>query len=270
MDHAFLILTVLTYALSFLLYVRFLYSGKEILGRFGTVLLALGLIAHYFALLERSRGLHTVPYHDLYGAMSLISWLLALTYLGLELYHRQRSVGAFVLPIILVFFLAAHLAPADRLLPPPAHGTAFAFHVALSILAYSAFALSSVLSLIFLGEERLLRSHKLGNVVWRLPPLELLERMSHSGVIVGLASITAGTILGFVWVDRLMGQYWFYDPKYIITLLVVFLYVLYLRLARTTAWRGARASKLCIANFVVVILSFTVVNLYLSRSHQYF
>lgn len=270
MDHLFLILTAVSYSLSLASYLRFLYSGRELMGRLGTVFLVLGLVGHYFALLERSPGLHTVPYHDLYGAMSLISWLLALTYLGLEFYHRQRSVGAFVLPFILVFFLAAHLAPADRLSPPPAHGVMFAFHVTLSILAYAAFALSSVLSLIFLGEERLLRSRKLGNVVWRLPALELLERMSHSGVIVGLVSITVGTILGFVWVDRLMGQYWFYDPKYIFTLLIVFLYVLYLRLARTTAWRGARASKLCIANFVVVILSFTVVNLYLSNSHRYF
>jgi HemX protein len=270
MDHAFLLSTVLAYLVSFVLYLRFLYSGREFLGRLGTGFLALGLIAHYFALLERSRGLHTVPYHDLYGSMSLFGWLLALTYLGLELYHRQQSVGAFVLPFILVFFLAAHLAPADRLSPPPAHGVAFAFHVTLSILAYAAFALSSVLSLMYLGEERLLRSRKLGNVVWRLPALELLERMSHSGVIVGLASITVGTILGFVWVDRLTGQYWFYDPKYVITLLIVFLYVLYLRLSRTTAWRGARASKLCVANFVVVVLSFTVVNLYLSHSHRYF
>src|SRR5205807_937769 len=83
--------------------------------------------------------------------------------------HRQRSVGAFVLPFILVFFLAAHLAPADRLPPPAVHGAIFALHVALSILAYAAFALSFVLSLIFLGEERLLRRHKVGDVVWRLP-----------------------------------------------------------------------------------------------------
>ena len=66
-----------------------------------------GLVTHYFALLERSKGLHTVPYHDLYGSMSLFGWLLALTYLVLEFYHRQRSVGAFVLPFILAFFLAA-------------------------------------------------------------------------------------------------------------------------------------------------------------------
>jgi ABC-type uncharacterized transport system permease subunit len=270
MNHLFPILTAFAYVLSFGLYVRFLAAGNKLTGRLGTLFLGLGLIAHYFALLERSRGLHTVPYHDLYGSMSLFGWLLALTYLGLELYHRQRSVGAFVLPFILVFFLAAHLAPADRLSPPKVHGVVFALHVTLSILAYAAFALSFVLSLIFLGEERLLRRHKLGEVVWRLPALELLDQMSRSSVLVGLLSIAAGTALGFVSVDQLPGQNSFFDSKYIITLLVLALYALYFRLAGTAAWRGARASKLCIFNFVIVVLSFTVVNLYLSHSHRYF
>jgi ABC-type uncharacterized transport system permease subunit len=270
MNHLFPILTAVAYLSSFGLYVRFLGTGNKLTGRLGTLLLGLGLMAHYFALLERSPGLHTVPYHDLYGSMSLFGWLLAVTYLGLELYHRQRSVGAFVLPSVLVFFVAAHLAPADRLPPPAIHGRVFAFHVTLSILAYAAFGLSFVLSLIFLGEERLLRSHKLGDVVWRLPPLELLDQMSRSSVLVGLVSIAIGTALGFVSVDRLPGQNSFYDPKYVVTLAVLLLYALYFRLARTTAWRGARASKLCVFNFVIVVLSFTVVNLYLSHSHRYF
>jgi len=270
MNHIYLILTLVAYVLSFVLYFLSLETGKLLAGRLGTLLLGLGLIAHYFALLERSRGLHTVPYHDLYGSMSLFGWLLAVTYLSLELYHQQRSVGAFVLPFILVFFLAAHLAPPDRMPPPTEHGVVFALHVTLSILAYAAFALSFVLSLIFLAEQRLLRSHNLGNVVWRLPPLELLEQMSQSGVLVGLISIAVGTALGFVAVDRAAGQNSYFDPKYIITLVVLALYVIYFRLARTASWRGARASKLCIFNFVVVVLSFTLVNLYLSHSHRYF
>jgi hypothetical protein len=56
----------------------------------------------------------------------------------------------------------------------------------------------------------------------------------------------------------------------VITLLVLLLYAAYFWVARTAAWRGARASKLCVFNFVVVILSFTVVNFYLSQSHRYF
>src|SRR5438045_7302821 len=147
MNHSFPILTALAYLLSFVLYVRFLGTGKKLTGRLGTLVLGLGMVAHYFALLQRSRGLHTVPYHDLYGSMSLFGWLLALTYLGLEFYHRQRSVGAFVLPFVLLFFAAAHLAPPDRLPPAPLHGRVFALHVTLSILAYAAFALSFVLSI---------------------------------------------------------------------------------------------------------------------------
>ena len=271
MNHVYLvILTVLAYGLSLVFYLGFLNTGKKLAGPAATVFLGLGIVAHYFALLERSRGLHTVPYHDLYGSLSLFGWLLALTYLVLELIHRQQSVGPFVLSIVLAVFLAAHLAPPDRLTPTPAHGPVFALHVTLSILAYAAFALSFVLSLIYLGEERLLRSRNLGNVVWRLPPLDLLERMSRSSVLIGLCSIAVGTALGFIWVDRLHGQFWYYDPKYVITLLVLLLYALYFIVARTAAWRGARASKLCIFNFVVVILSFTVVNLYLSQSHRYF
>lgn len=268
MPKMFFLLTVLAYGLSFVSYLRFLYSGKDVAGRLGTILLAVGLVTHYFALLERSRGLHTVPYHDLYGSMSLFGWLLALTYLGLELYHRERSVGAFVLPFVLVFFVAAHLAPVDRLAPTPARGVAFAFHVTLSILAYAAFALSCVLSGMFLLENRHLRSRQLDDVVWRLPPLDLLERMSRSSVLVGLVAIAIGTALGFLWVDRLTEPVW--DPKYLVTLVVLALYAIYFGLSRTTGWRGARASLLCVFNFFLVVFSFTVVNLYLSHSHRYF
>jgi len=269
-DRLYLILTVVAYGLSLSSYLRYLITGKDVAGRVGTILLAVGLCAHYFALLERSRGLHTVPYHDLYGSLSLFGWLLALTYLGLEVFHRQRSVGAFVVPVVIAFFLFSHLAPAGRIVETPAKGIAFAFHVTLSILAYAAFGLSFVLSIIFLAEQRLLRTRHMGAVIWRLPPLELLERMSQSSVIVGLVTIVIGTALGFLWVDRLQGTVLYYDPKYLATILVLVLYAAYLFLARSAAWRGARASKLCVFNFLLVIFSFTAVNLFFSHSHRYF
>jgi len=270
MNHLFFLLTLAAYIGSFAAYIGYLVAGLDWSGRLGSILLAGGLVVHYFALLERARGLHTVPYHDLSGSMSLFGWLLALTYLSLELFHRQRSVGAFVLPFVLAFFVVSHLSPPDRLAAPPATGVIFAFHVTLSILAYAAFGLSCVLSVIYLGEQRLLHEHRVGYVVWRLPSLDLLDRMSQSSVLVGLISIAIGTALGFVWVDRLTGNVWHYDPKYVVTLLVLVAYVFYLRLARNPGWRGARASQLCIFNFAIVIFSFTVVNLFFSHAHRYF
>ncbi len=267
----YVVLTLLAYGASLGLYLRLLYSSHAWIGRAATVFLAAGLAFHYLLLLERSRWVGTVPYQDLYGSMSLFGWLLAFIYLGLELFHRERSVGAFVVPFILVLVLAAKVThPAAATAPPPAHGSVFALHVTLSILAYAAFALSFVLSVMFLAEERLLRNHKMGTIVWRFPALELLERMSRSSVLVGLISIFVGTLLGFVSVGRLAGPVSHYDPKYIVTLLVLLLYAAYLAVGRTKSWRGARASKLCLFNFAIVVLSFTVVNLFLSKSHRYF
>lgn len=263
-------LTVAAYVGSLAGYIGYLVSGRDWSGRAGSLLLAGGLVSHYLALLERTRGLHTVPYHDLSGSLSLFGWLLAMTYLALEVFHKQRSVGAFVLPFILVFFAIAQLVPVDPSAVAPAKGVVFAFHVTLSILAYGAFGLSCVLSVIYLGEQRLLRKHRVGEVVWRLPSLDILDRMSQSSVLVGLIAIAIGTVLGFVWVDRLTGNFFHYDPKYVVTLLVLVAYASYLRLARNPSWRGARASQLCIFNFGLVIFSFTVVNLFLSHAHRYF
>src|SRR5574337_579573 len=136
--------TLAIYALSLGLYVWFLYANKRAVGRAATVCLAAGVLLHYLALLERSRWVHSVPYQDLYGSMSLFAWLLAVTYLGLEVFHRQPSVGPFVLPFILVLSFFASSAPASPPPPPPARGALFALHVTLNILAYSAFTLSFV------------------------------------------------------------------------------------------------------------------------------
>ncbi|HKF40293.1 MAG TPA: hypothetical protein VKB21_04345, partial [Candidatus Acidoferrum sp.] len=68
MTQTFVSLTVLAYLLSMGLYLRFLYTGKEVTGRLATLLMFLGLVTHYLALLMRARGTHTVPYHDLQGS----------------------------------------------------------------------------------------------------------------------------------------------------------------------------------------------------------
>src|SRR5271154_1488214 len=111
-------LTLALYAASFLCYARLLFAPNLWLGRLATLLLAGRIECHYFALLDRSMGSHTVPYDDLYGSMSLFAWLLGVTYLGLELFHRQRTVGAFV-TLLLVCWIALLGLLTPRSLPVP-------------------------------------------------------------------------------------------------------------------------------------------------------
>jgi HemX protein len=263
-------MTAALYTGSFAFYLRKLFAGSAWAGRAATALLAGGLAAHYFALLERAFSLHSVPYQDLYGSMSLLAWFLALTYLGLELLHRERAMGAFVLPLVLLL-LGLELVVVPQAAPrAPAHGSIFALHVTSNILAYSAFTLSFVYSVVYLVQDRLLRARRPGAMVWRLPPLEDLELMTRSGVWVGLAALMVGIGFGMVVDQRLTGQMLSLDSKVVISFLILGCYAAYLWSARSPAWRGARASLVCIASYSSVVFSYTVVNLYLSKFHRFY
>ncbi len=189
MTSPYVIATLLFYAASLALYIWNLREPSLVAGIAATSSLVAGLGLHYMALMARSRLIHAVPYDDLFGSLSLFAWLLAATYLGLEAIHRRRAVGPFVLPIVLGVFMLAHLPEARPVKAPPAQGPLFAFHVTLNILAYSAFAISFVLSIIFLLQNRRLRARKLGVVGWRFPALDVLERMARSSVLIGCASL---------------------------------------------------------------------------------
>jgi ABC-type transport system involved in cytochrome c biogenesis permease subunit len=266
----FVLATALCYTASFGCYVGFLSTSRRGVGRAATFLLVAGLAFHYLAMLERSRWEHTVPYNDLYGSLSLFAWLLAATYLFLQLLHRDRSVGALVMPVVLaVFALSEAFNPATPV-QVPAKGPLLALHITLNVLGYAAFALSFVLSLIYLVQNRLLKHHRFNRLVWRFPALEVLERMSRSSVTLGLGSLVVGVVFGLMWFNRLEGTYWNGDPKEIITVVILAVYAGYLWVGKSAAWRGARASVLCVVNFLVVLFSYSVVNLYLSGFHRFF
>jgi hypothetical protein len=81
MNHLFFP-TLVAYVASFAAYVAYLRPAT-----IGSAVLARSRWRVGFSLLRVTRtlrGLHTVPYHDLSGSMSLFGWLLALTYLSLN------------------------------------------------------------------------------------------------------------------------------------------------------------------------------------------
>ena len=263
-------LAAFLYAASLGCYLRKLFTEGRRAGQAATVLLVGALAAHYFALLQRAYSIQSVPYQDIYGSTSLLAWFLALTYLVLEFFHRERGMGAFALPLVLLLMgldliVTPHTAPRA-----PARGSLFALHVTSNILAYSAFTISFVFSVIYLVQDRLIRKRRPGALLWRLPPMEDLERMTRNGVRIGLAAMLLGITLGMLVDRQLTGQFFSLDPKVLISFVMLACYASYLWVARSPAWRGARASLLCVASYFVVIFSYTVVNLYLSRFHRFY
>ena len=96
------------------------------------------------------------------------------------------------------------------------------------------------------------------------------HRMARSSVYLGLLLVAIGVPMGLVWAQRLTGSYSLGDPKVLVTVVILVVYLAYLRLSRIAQWRGSRAALLCALNFMIVLFSYTFVNFYLTRFHRFF
>ncbi len=267
-------LALLGYAGATALYVRWLRQPQAGAGRLATLLAGLGAAFNFVYLYERSRVLKTVPYNDLLGSMALFGLFLAGMSLILEVRHRDRSLGPFLMPAALVFMLIALLeTPAPRAPSPQFRGSIFALHVTLNMLSYAAFAVACALSLIYLAVGRALkhRGSALAGPTSRLPTLGYLDRATRTSLAVGVATLLFGLTCGFIWAARVWGGQqlrWGLDPKVWVAVGTLLFYVVIL----VRAGRGAApvtTARLCVAGFVLILLSYTAVNLLITRLHSF-
>jgi ABC-type uncharacterized transport system permease subunit len=233
----------------------------------GAACLAAGLGLHFADLQVRARALGSVPYRTLEGSVSLFGWMLGIAYLALLIRHRERALGPFLIPIVIVSSAIGMLLPV-RVSPPSlqTRGALFALHVTFAILAYAAFTFSFVLSVLYLIQNRQIRRKQTGILFARLPALEVIGRMNRTSVSIGLVVLTLALAIGVVRAQRLWGS--LVDPKIEWALITLVVYALLLWLDRR-GWEGTRVAVLSIVGFGVVLFSYTVVNLYFSTAHNF-
>jgi ABC-type transport system involved in cytochrome c biogenesis permease subunit len=266
---------LLAYAFSSAFYIAFLYRPSVTIGRLASGLAMLGALVNLGALYARAAALHSVPYRDLMGSMTLFGFFLASLNVLLEMRHRDLSLGAFLMPAALVFnLLAVFKSGAARPPAPELKGSIFALHVTLNMLSYSAFAVACALSLLYLAVRRSLKNplgRGLTGPASRLPTLGYLERANRTSLGVGVVALAVGLSFGLFWAFRVWREehpLWALDPKVWMALLTLGFYVVVL----LRAHRGAppvTTARLSVIGFVLVLISYTAVNLLVSRLHVF-
>ncbi|HSS44278.1 MAG TPA: cytochrome c biogenesis protein CcsA [Thermoanaerobaculia bacterium] len=233
----------------------------------GALLLAAGLALQFADLRLEARALGSVPYRTLGGSVSLFGWMLAIAYLALQIRHREKALGPFLIPIVIGSSAIGLLLPFRASAPTPeTRGTLFALHVTLAILAYAAFTFSFILSLLYLIQNRQIRRKQTGVLFARLPALEVIGQMNRTSVSVGLVVLTVALLFGGAWALHVWGT--LTDPKIVWAVLTLLVYAFLLWMDRR-GWEGPRVALLSILGFGVVLFSYTVVNLYFSRTHTF-
>ena len=258
-------LAVLAYLAAEALAIAGLFRPKA--GTAAPVALAAGLALQFADLHLRARALGSVPYRTLAGSMSLFGWMLAVAYLMLFFRHRERAIGPFLIPFVILFSVAAIAVPFRGSTPrPETQGPVFALHVTLAILGYAAFTLSFVLSVLYLVQSRQIRRARTGLLFARLPALEAIGRMNRTAVSIGLTSLLVSVTLGAVWARRVWTS--LVDAKIVAAIFTLAVYGFLLWMDRR-GWKGQRVALLSIAGFGLVLFSYTVVNFYLTRAHTF-
>jgi ABC-type transport system involved in cytochrome c biogenesis permease subunit len=269
------IMALLAYAGAAALYIRNLLRPSLPVARIATALAAAGTVLNLWALYRRAQILHTVPYSDLLGSMALFGFFLGVLNLLLEIRHRDRSLGPFLVPAAFLLLLVALLLPPRQVPPnPELRGSVFALHVTLNMLAYAAFAVACALSALYLTVRRSLKNvttRGLEGPASRLPTLSYLERANRTSLALGVVTLAAGLMLGIVWASQVWTEdhpYWASDPKVFVAVLTLAFYLVII----VRAVRGAApvsTARLSVAGFVLVLVSYTAINIFFSRLHAF-
>lgn len=244
--------------------------------RTATTLLILAVFAHTFVIGMETMRVGHVPFASATSAISTFVWLLALSYLYVELTTGERAMGVFILPLL----VALQAIPAARpmleersaLLESPWFGV----HVSSLLFAYASFALACVLGITYVLQFKEIKAKHLGFFYARLPSLNILDEMNLRAVKIGWVFLTFGLISGAIWAlqlqpsgDPRMQSMSFGDPKIIVAFLCWALYSFEIYAQRAIGWGGRRAAWLSAVGFVIVLLNFVPVSYFFTTSHNF-
>lgn len=166
--------------------------------RFNFFAVVLGFIFQTAFLSIRGRELGRCPITNLFEVMIFVAWSIALFYILIGPAYRLSLMGAFTAPVVVLVQLSALLAPIDK--PPsvrlPANSW-LEFHASMSLVAYGAFALACIAGVMYLLQERQLKTRELHSIFYHLPPLTDLFAAITRLLWWGFALYTLGLVSGF-------------------------------------------------------------------------
>lgn len=239
----------------------------------GTVarwVLGAGFALHCATLATRFFATGQTPASGLFESLSFFAWALVGSFLLFDLRFRLTVLGAFFCPLALVMMIIGSAVPKAVQEPNPLlQSWWFPVHVTLAFLGHAVFAVAFAAGIMYLLQERMLKSKKLSGLYYRLPSLDVLDSINYRCLTFGFPLMTMGIISGAVWANSAWGGYWRWDPKETWSLIVWFWYAALLHGRLTIGWRGRRAAIFAIIGFLALLFTFLGVNLLLSGEHTF-
>ena len=198
MDRVFLIISTICFLAAVVRTGVALRAGVFRPGRFNFLAIGLGFIFQTAFLSVRGHELGRCPLTNLFEVFIFLAWSVALIYMLVGPAYRLSLMGAFTAPLVVVLQGFALMAPIDVRHPVklPANPS-LEFHASVSLIAYGAFALACIAGIMYLIQERQLKTHHLRSIFYHLPPLTDLFAAITGLLWWGFVLYTVGIASGF-------------------------------------------------------------------------
>jgi len=217
-----------------------------------------GLVIHGLSIVVISLGQGMVPWANSLQNISFWCWVVVAISLLVSYRLRLKVLGLFVLPLVVVLLFMAMTGrkSSSGYGEDVARTLLGAVHIGFVFVAYASFAFAAATSFMYILQSHFLKKKETGELYAKLPPLDLLDRLSYRALLVGLLFLSAGLLLGFYWLGALPKKPESVDPKIIWSLVVWAAYAVLFLMRATSLLRGKKVAWLNILGMAMIVLTF--------------
>jgi len=252
-------LSLFFYLLGTVGYVTYLVSQKKVLAHSAYGVLWAGFLAHSLAIGGLYYQTGFFPVHNLRESLSFFAWAIMGAYLIIQVRFTIRVLGSFLSPLAVVMMISSSFLPHPT---GPANPLLRSFWLVLHVVTFLA-------GIMYLIQERQIKSKHLGALYHRLPSLETLDGLNYQCLVLGFPLLTLGMISGSLYAHYTLGAFWRWDPKEVWSLITWLLYAALLHGRLVAGWRGRRSALLSILLFLVLVFSFLGLNFLVQGYHTF-
>ncbi len=231
------------YSLGLLHAIFTLVRRREHLFRVAMAAFGLGSVFHFVSIIEEGLLNNRCPIANFYETLSMCAFLIVLLYLFVQWRYKMDSLSVFIFPLVFVMALVATLGnPVSAWSSPVVRNTWLTVHIVLVLLGYAALLFTAVGSVLYLFQERELKTKKPRSLYYRLPALGTLDDLISKSMAVGFVLITLAVIAGSTWAFIELKTAWISQPKIAISFFTWGIYMALVFLRTTAGWRGRKAA----------------------------
>lgn len=234
------------------------FTRRARLFSFVLSMISLAAVFHLVSIVEDAIETQRFPVTNFHQSVSFLAFAITCAFLVAYWRYKFQALSVFIFPLVFMLTLSSAVGTSPKLENPLLRSGWLWVHVLLLFAGYAMLFVTFVAGLMYILQERELKSKKPRSLYHYLPPLEQLDDLAHKTLALGFPLMTLGIISGALWAAAEWGSRWPLDPKVALSFASWLIYLALIFTRWTAGWRGRRAAYFAIAGFVTAVVTWGV------------